>query len=129
MERGTPAIQPRIHSIPAFTEQDVRDYLSSLNVSGSLLGGRIVLHGQLTVTQVVFTTIHDLGRATSDETWEGNYPSDLPICYVELSGYLQFLGPGSRAPQGEGINTAFLLFDARTGHHLGTGAPAHARWD
>jgi hypothetical protein len=128
MEWGTPAIQPRGDSTPAFVEQDVRDYLSSLNVSGSLLGSRIILHGQPTITQIVFTTIHDLGRATGDGSWESNYPADLPICYVELSGYLQFLGPGSRAPQGEGINTAFVLFDARTGRHLGTGAPARAKW-
>jgi hypothetical protein len=128
VEWGTPAIQPRSDSDPAFTEQDVRDYLSSLNVSGSLLGSRIILHGQPKITKIVFTTIHDLGRATSDESWEGNYPADLPICYVEVSGYLQFLGPGRRAPQGEGINTAFLLFDARTGHHFGTGAPARAKW-
>ena len=131
MERGIiggPAIQRRSDSIPAFTEQDVRDYLSSLNGSGSLVGSRIILHGQPTITQIVFTTIHDLGRATGDRTWEANYPADLPICYVELSGYLQFLGLGSRAPQGEGINTAFVLFDARTGNHFVTGAPARARW-
>jgi hypothetical protein len=129
MEMGTPAIQPRSDAIPAFTEQDVRDYLDSLTVSGSLLGSRIILHGQPTITQIVFTTIHDLGRATGDGTWEGNYPADRAICYVELSGYLQFLGPGSRFPQGEGLNTAFLLFDARTGRHFGTGAPARAKWD
>jgi len=128
MEWGTPAIQPRSDSTPAFTEQDVRDYLSSLNTSGSLLGSRIILHGQPTITQIVFTTIRDLGRATGDESWEGNYPADLAICYVEVSGYLQFLSPGSRAPQGEGINTAFLLFDARTGNHFGTGAPARVTW-
>jgi hypothetical protein len=114
MEMGAPAIQPRSDAIPTFTEQDVRDYL------GSLLGGRIILHGQPTITQIVFTTIHDLGRAIDDGTWEGNYPADLAICYVELSGHLQFLGVGSRFPQGEG-NTAFLLFDARTGRHCSTG--------
>ncbi len=128
MARGTPAIQPRSDSIPAFTEQDARDYISSLNGSGSLMGSRIILHGQPTITQVAFTTIHDLGRATGDGSWEANYPADLPICYIELSGHLQFLGLGSRAPQGEGINTAFLVFDARTGNHFVTGAPARARW-
>jgi hypothetical protein len=130
MERGEiggRAIQPRGDAIPAFTEQDVLDYLDSLPL-GSLMGSRIVLRDQPTITQIVFTTIHDLGRATADGTWEANYPADMPICYVELSGYLQFLGLGSRAPQGEGINTAFLLFDARTGNHFVTGAPARARW-
>ena len=77
----------------------------------------------------LYSTIHDLGRATGDGTWEANYPADMPICYVELSGNLQFFGPpGSGAPQGGGIGTAFLLFDARTGNHFVTGAPARARW-
>jgi|SRR5215467_8332007 len=128
MERGTPAIQPRSDSIPAFTEQDVRDYLSSLSGTGPLMGSRIILHGQPMITQIIFATIHDLGRATGDGTWEANYPADMPICYVELSGHLQFLGLGSRAPQGEGLNTAFVLFDSRTGHHFVTGAPARASW-
>jgi hypothetical protein len=134
MEWGASAIQPHIDAIPAFTEQDVRDYLSSLNVSGSLMGSRIILHGQPTITQIVFSTIHDLGRATGDGTWEANYPADLPICYVELSENMQFIGPpghrrSQRASQGEGIGTVFLLFDARTGNHFVTGAPARARWD
>jgi len=128
MQRGTPAIQPRSDSIPAFTDQDVRDYLSALTGSGPLMGSRIILHGQPMITQIIFPTIHDLGRATGAGTWEANYPADMPICYVELSGHLQFLGLGSRAPQGEGINTAFVLFDARTGHHFVTGAPARASW-
>ncbi len=128
MARGTPAIQPRSDSIPAFTEQDVRDYLSTLNSSGSLMGSRIILRGQPIITQIVFTTIHDLGHATGDDSWQANYPADMPVCYVELSGYFQFLGLGSRASQGEGINTAFLVFDARTGNHFITGAPARARW-
>ena len=130
MERGEiggRAIQPRGDAVPAFTEQDVRDYLSSLPL-GPLMGSRIVLRDQPMITQIVFTTIHDLGRAIGDGYWEASYPADLLICYVELSGHLQFLGLGSRAPQGEGLNTAFVLFDSRTGHHFVTGAPARASW-
>lgn len=128
MERGTPAIQPRSDSIPAFTEQDVRDY-----VSRGVSLGRIRVLGQLTITQIVFTTIQELGRATGDGTWEGNNPADLPICYVELSGIMEFMGPpgprtSRRASQGGVMGTAFLLFDARTGHRFVTGAPARARW-
>jgi hypothetical protein len=124
MERGTPAIQPRSDSIPAFTEQDVRDY-----VSRGVSLGRIGVLGQPTITQVIFTTIHELDRANGERYLEANYPADLPICYVELSGNFLFFGPpGSGAPQGGGIGTAFILFDARTGNHFVTGAPAHARW-
>lgn len=124
MEWGVSAIQPRNGSIPAFTEQDVRDYVSR-GVSLSRIG----VLGQPTITQVVFTTIRDLGRASGDGSFEANYPADLPICYVELCGNFRFFGPpGSGEPQGYGIGTAFILFDACTGNRFVTGAPARARW-
>lgn len=118
MEWGTSAIQPHIDAIPAFTEQDVCDY-----VSRGVSLGRITAIGQPTITQIVFTTIHELDRAHGEQYLEGNYPADMPICYVELSGDFQFFGPpGSGAPQRGNPGTAFLLFDARTGNHLVTGA-------
>lgn len=124
MEQGIPAIQPRSDSVPAFTEQDVRDYINrGVNL------GRIVAIGQPTITQVVFTTIHDLGRASGDGSFERNYPADLPVCYVELRGDFRFFGPPGSAPQGVGIGTAFIVFDARTGNRFVTGAPARARWN
>jgi hypothetical protein len=129
MARGTPAIQPRGDSIPAFTEQDVRDY-----VSRGVSLGRVRVLGQLTITQIVFTTIHELDRAHGERYLEANYPADMPICYVELSGTMEFMGPpgprsSQRAPQGGVPGTAYMLFDARTGNHFVTGAPARARWD
>ena len=124
MKWGTSAIQPRNDSIPAFTEQDVREY-----VGRGVSLGRIGVLGQPTITQVVFTTIRDLGRASGDGSFEANYSADLPICYVELCGTFCFFGPpGSGAPQWTDNATAFILLDARTGNHFVTGAPARARW-
>jgi hypothetical protein len=111
---------------PAFTEQNVRDYLSR-----DLPLSRIQVNGQPTITQIVFTTIHDLGRATGDGSWEANYPAGLPICYVELSGTFRFhdlLGRGAPLPQWVSNATAFIVFDARPGNHFVTGAPSRARW-
>lgn len=125
MERGRPAIQPCSDSIPSFTEQDVRDYLSR----GVSLG-KIGVLGQPTVTQIVFTTIHDLGGATGDSSFESNYPADLPICYVELSGAFRVLSPYGRGTSREASTrtTAFIVFDARTGNRFLMGTPARATW-
>ena len=61
MDRGRPAIQPRSASIPSFTEHDVRDYLSR----GVSLG-KIGVLGQLTITQIVLTTIRESDRACGE---------------------------------------------------------------
>ncbi len=128
MDRGIPAIQPRTESIPSFTEQEVRDYLNH-----HVPLGKIQALGQPTVTQVVFTTIHELDRACGERYLEANYPADMPICYVELSGTFHVSGPpprsgASRLHEGNTTSTAFILFDARTGHIFVTGTPAQARW-
>jgi hypothetical protein len=124
MDRGTPAIQPRSASIPSFTEHDVRDYLSR----GVSLG-KIEALGQPTITQVAFTTIRELDRACGERYFEANYPADLPICYVELSGTFRVFGPpGLGASPGASISTAFILIDACTGNVFVIGTPSRARW-
>ena len=127
MERGVPAIPPRSDATPAFTEQDVRDYLS--RDLSSLT--RIQVLGQPTITQVVFTTIHELGRASGDGSWAANYPADLPICYAELSGSFRVVGgprPRHGVSRAASTSTAFIVFDARTGNWFVTGTPARASW-
>jgi hypothetical protein len=124
MDRGRPAIQPRSASIPSFTEHDVRDYLSR----GMSLG-KIRVLGQPTITQIVFTTIRELDRACGERYFEANYPADLPICYVELSGTFSVFGPpGLGAAPAASTSTAFILIDARTGNVFVTGTPSRARW-
>jgi hypothetical protein len=103
----------------------VRDYLSR----GVSLG-KIRVLGQPTITQIVFTTIRELDRACGERYFEANYPADLPICYVELSGTFRVFGlPGlGAASPGASISTAFILIDARTGNVFITGTPSRARW-
>lgn len=124
MDRGIPAVQPRGNSIPSFTEQDVRDYLSR----GVSLG-KIRVLGQPAITRILFTTIRELDRACGEKYFEANYPADLPICYVELRGAFRVFGPSSsRASPGASTSTALIVFDARTGNRLVIGTPARARW-
>jgi hypothetical protein len=124
MDRGRPAIQPRSASIPSFTEHDVRDYLSR----GVSLG-KIELLGQPTIIQVAFTTIRELDRAGGERYFEANYPADLPIRYVKLSGTFRVFGPpGLGAAPGASISAAFILIDACTGNVFVTGTPSRARW-
>ena len=61
--------------------------------------------------------------------FEANYPADLPICYVALSGSFRVFGPpGLRAAPAASTSTAFILIDARTGNVFVTGTTSRARW-
>lgn len=127
MNRGVPAIQPRNTSVPSFTEQDVRDHFSR----GVFLG-QIMMLGQPTIAQVVFATIHDLDYACGERYFEANYPADLPICYVELSGTFGVSRPPGLHASGVVSSTrssAYMVFDARTGNALVMDTPSRARWD
>ena len=70
--------------------QDVRDYFNPDKPLAVVCKGA-------TIVQIRFTTIHKLAIACGEIYWEANYPADLPICYVELSGPFPHLGP-PRAP-------------------------------
>lgn len=125
MDRGGRAIQPRSNSIPSFTEQDVRDYLSR----GVSLG-KIGMLGQTAITRIDFTTIRELDRACGEKYFQANYLADLPICYVELGGTFRVFGPPSFGVShgASTTSTAFIVFDARTGNRLVIGTPSRARW-
>lgn len=125
VDRGRPAIPPRNNSVPSFSETDVRDYLSR-----NIPLGKIQVVGFPMVTQVVFATIRDIGRATADDALEANYPADMIVCYVELKGEFRVFGPPvhSRHAPTPTRSTAFIIFDARTGHIIVTGTPSRARW-
>ena len=116
--QGSPAIQPRNNCTPAFTEQDVRDYLAH---GVGLL--KIEVVGQPTVSQVVFLTIRDLGQATGDGMWEANYPADLVVCYAVLRGTFRVFGPPASGTVYTN-STASILFDAHTGNQLVVSTPA-----
>jgi hypothetical protein len=117
-EQGSPAIHPRNNCTPAYTEQDVRDYLA--HVMGL---GKIEVVGQPTVERVVFLTIHDLGQATGDSEWEANYPADMMACYAVLRGTFRVSGPPASGTL-RTFSTASIVFDAHTGNQLVMSTPA-----
>ncbi|MGO8949316.1 MAG: hypothetical protein ACLQUY_17035 [Ktedonobacterales bacterium] len=116
---GGPAIQPRSTSVPAFTEQDVRDYF---NPDRPFPFAVVSKENPPTIVQSRFTTIHDLAVACGEIYWEANYPAELPICYVELSGRFPNHGPAKNTG-------AYFLFDARNGYHFASsGGVARVNW-
>lgn len=122
--QGLPAIHPRNDCTPSFTQQDVRDYVAH----GAFLGAGISVTGPPTVTRVVFLTIRDLGRMSSDPEWYSlgkgfvdNAPLDMLVCYAGLRGTFTFAG-GLGPPSHE--SAAFITFDAHTGIQLVTGLGA-----
>jgi hypothetical protein len=116
-ERGSPAIHPRNDCTPAFTQQDMRDYLAQ-----GIPLGKIEVIGQPTVEQVVFLTIRDLGQQTGDSDWVVNYPADLVVCYVALHGTFRVFGPPSANHSSHTVSNAFIVFDAHTGNLFAVGA-------
>ena len=122
--QGLPVIHPRNNCTPSFTQQDVRDYVAH----GAFLGAGISVTGKPTVTRVIFLTIRDLGRVSSDPEWYtfgksmlDGYPLDMPVCYAGLSGTFTFAG-GIDPPSHE--SAAFIVFDAHTGNEFVTGPGA-----
>jgi hypothetical protein len=115
--QGGPGITPRTNCTPAFTAQDVRDYLAR-----GFSMGKIGVMGKPTVTRIVFLTIHELGQATGDSEWEANYPADLMVCYVGLSGMFSVAGAPSVGRTWT-TSTASIVFDATTGNGLVMGTP------
>jgi hypothetical protein len=122
---SSPAIQPRTDCTPSFTQQDVRDYVAH---GRRFLGPGTSVTGRPTVTRVVFLTIRDLGRMSSNPEWYSlgkffvdNFPQDMLVCYAGLSGTFTFAG-GIDPPSHE--SAAFLTFDAHTGNELVTGLGA-----
>ena len=107
---GHPVIRPRNDCTPSFTQQDVRDY-----VAHGVRLGSIWVEGQPTVTRVVFLTIGDLGRASRDMGSELNYPADMLVCYVGLSGTFSF-SSGFDPPHS--LSAVSIVFDAHTGNEL-----------
>ncbi len=116
--QGFPAIHPRNDCTPSFTQQDVRDYVAH----GVSLGPSIQADGEPAVTRVVFLTARDLARATADRdhsfssSMEANYPPDMLVCYVGLSGTFSFVGDpyGGRSS----LSATSIVFDAHTGNEL-----------
>jgi hypothetical protein len=104
-----PAILAHTDCTPSFTAQDVRDYLAR-----GFSMGKIGVVGKPTVSHAVFLTIRELEQVTGESEWAANYPGNLLICYVGLSGAFRFASPPMSHPVV--INTASIVVDAHTGN-------------
>ncbi len=114
---GLPAIQPRTTtssaSTPAFTEQDVRDYLKAHP-------GAPRIHASTTpvVATVEFITNKEV-KARLNAMTDVSIPDSAVLCYVELSGDFEFpAAPGAAPVKG---NRIYELFDAQTGNFFMSG--------
>jgi hypothetical protein len=108
---GSPAIKSRSNGSPAFTVDDVKQYITA-----DPLLGPAVKQGKATITTAEFITSKELS-----ERWHGvtaAFPDSYPLCYVELQGSFTFFGPpGSKVT----YNKEVLVFDAHSGNLVITG--------
>ena len=115
---GARAVQPHLSSIPAFTEEDVRNYVATQPVPG----GSISSVGMPTVIKIEFMTTREASELIHNFiSW---HKDDL-VCYVELEGAFTFHGgpPGrvSRYEATPADTRVVEILDAQTGNCLVTG--------
>lgn len=112
------AIQPHLSSIPAFTEQDVRNYVASQGVPG----GSIRSTRTPTVIKIEFMTTQRASELIHNFI---SWRNDDLVCYVDLEGAFTFHGgpPGyvSRSETTPAETRVCEIFDAQTGNCLVTG--------
>jgi hypothetical protein len=115
---GAKAIQPHLPSIPAFSEEDVRNYVATHPVPGGSISSvktPTVMKVEFMATQEASELIHNF------VSWR---KEDL-VCYVELEGAFTFKGgpPGyvSRYATTPADTRVFAILDAQTGNCLVTG--------
>ena len=115
---GSPAIRPHLSSIPAFTEEDVRQFVATHPVPGGSIRNvkpPAVIKVQFMTSQEASELIHNF------VSWR----KDKLVCYVELEGAFTFHGgpPGyvSRYETTPAETRVFEIFDAQTGNCLVAG--------
>lgn len=100
----TTATDPQI---PTYTEQDVRDYIASHGIAGTV--------GGPTLVGVSFETVDQARKATGGGM--SRFPDDMLVCVVQLSGsFTQQGSTGSQAPVA--LTRQYHVFDGHTGNLL-----------
>lgn len=120
---GGPAIKPHLCSIPTFTEQDVRQYMSKFPT----FGGREyhqTSHSYI-ITRVLFITNQVANDPNGLNADTGQTDPNLIVCYVEIYGDFVFDG-GPPQPQGTPrpptlLHHGQLVFDGITGNEIDVG--------
>lgn len=113
---GIPAIEPHLSTIPAFTEEDVRAYVTTHPIASPSISSA----EPPTVLSVKFITAQEAsGLIHNFVSWR----KDDLVCYVELEGDFLFHGgpPGYIAKTTPTRNRIFEILDAQTGNCFITG--------
>jgi hypothetical protein len=111
---GIPAIRPTQAGVPAFTEADVRVFLT---ITSGFPGGLTLSGSKPVITQIVFITNKQLRDIRPNR--HVGLPDTAIICYVQFQG--PFSGNNHSLPHGArpGIfQKGDMVFDARTGNLL-----------
>jgi len=122
---GSPAIKPHLCGIPTFTEQDVRQYMSTFT---SFNGFRIrQTSPNYSITRILFVTNQTANAANGLNADTGIIDPHLIVCYVEVYGNFSVAG-GPHIPARRATPTAQpvfhhgqLVFDGVTGNILTMG--------
>ena len=114
--QGAPAIRPAKGNL---SSEEVRQYLTSNAAPAGIKGMANTSISRADCGQTIGKVSETLpGKSLS-------LPSDMPVCYVELTGnFSWYTPPTPQAPRGNSLtfHTAFQVFDAKTGNLMVTGA-------
>ena len=105
--QGIPAIKPTKSGIPAFTVNDVRNYMQSHPLAGNT---------KSTVTGIDFLSSTEISRLLRGEST--GFPASQLLCYAQLKGTFSFSGPPGTTVT---FQTGFMLFDAKSGNLITIG--------
>jgi hypothetical protein len=109
---GAAAIQPHLSGVPAFTEDDVRDYINTHPFSGL----RIETKGATSIKRILFITSYDACQLMKGESI--GLSKNAIVCYVELSGTFLVSSPFPSATPQPAHHTGQEVFDGKTGNLL-----------
>jgi hypothetical protein len=105
---GGPAIKPHLCDIPTFTEQDVRQYMSTVS---SFNGLRIEQTSpNYTITRILFVTNQVANAANGLNADTGVIDPHLIVCYVEVYGNFRVDGGPPRVPRDRSTPTSQPAF-------------------
>lgn len=112
---GSPAIKPHLCSIPTFTEEDVRQFMSTIS---SFTGHRIgQTSAHFTITRVLFVTNQVANDILNADT--GVTGNTLIVCYVEVYGDFTVSAPFATKDTKQTIlHHGQMVFDGVTGNML-----------
>jgi hypothetical protein len=112
-----PTIKPHLCGIPTFTEQDVRQYMSTVS---SFTGRRIrQLSPHFIVTRILFVTNEVANDILNADT--GISSNTLIVCYVEVYGDFTVEAPFATTKKPLLLHHGEMVFDGVTGNELGMG--------